>query len=37
VKKAMAERGLQVHAFVYDKMQNRCVRLVKSEIVNGTK
>jgi hypothetical protein len=37
VKKAMAERGLQVHAFVYDKMQNRCVRLVESEIVNGMK
>ena len=37
VKKAMAERGLQVHAFVYDKMQNRCVRLAESEIVSGMK
>ena len=37
VKKAIAERGLQVHAFVYDKIQNRCVRLVESEIVNGMK
>ncbi|KAE9377448.1 carbonic anhydrase [Stipitochalara longipes BDJ] len=37
VKKAISNRGLQVHAFVYDKAQNRCVRLVESEIVNGTK
>jgi carbonic anhydrase len=37
VKKAMAERGLQVHAFVYDKIRNRCVRLVEPEMVNGMK
>lgn len=37
VEKAMNERGLQIHAFVYDKVQNRCVRLVESKMVNGTK
>jgi carbonic anhydrase len=37
VKKAMSERGLQVHAFVYDKIQNRSVRLVESDRVNGNK
>jgi carbonic anhydrase len=31
VTKAITERGLQIHAFVYDKTQNRCVRLVESE------
>ena len=35
VKKAISSRGLQVHAFVYDKAQNRCVRLVETEMVNG--
>ncbi len=34
VQKAIQERGLQIHAFVYDKVTNTCVRLVegKSEI-----
>jgi carbonic anhydrase len=37
VKKAASERGLQTHAFVYDKAQNRCVRLVEAAVINGTK
>jgi carbonic anhydrase len=37
VKKAMSERGLQIHAFVYDNRQNRCVRLLEADGVNGTK
>jgi carbonic anhydrase len=37
VKQAISERGLQIHAFVYDKMQNQCVRLVESRMINGTK
>jgi carbonic anhydrase len=37
VKKAMNERGLQIHAFVYDKRENRCVRLIEAEGVNGAK
>jgi carbonic anhydrase len=37
VEKAMNERDLQIHAFVYDKVQNRCVRLVESKMVNGTR
>ena len=36
VKKAISNRGLQVHAFVYDKAQNRCVSLVETK-VNGTR
>jgi len=36
VKKAMSERGLQIHAFVYDKEKNGCVRLVESGKTNGT-
>ena len=28
VKDAMATRGLQIHAFVYDKEKTRCLRLV---------
>jgi carbonic anhydrase len=37
VKKAIEERGLQVHAFVYEKEGNECVRLVESgrETVNN--
>lgn len=37
VKKAISDRGLQIHAFVYDKVENRCIRLVESKMVNGTK
>ncbi len=37
VKKAISGRGLQVHAFVYDKARNQCVRLVELDMVNGTK
>lgn len=36
VQKAVSERGLQIHAFVYDKIQNQCVRLVESKMTNGT-
>jgi len=37
VKRAIEERGLQVHAFVYEKEGNECVRLVESgkETVNN--
>jgi len=39
VKQAIDERGLQVHAFVYDKEENRCLRLVETVEggVNGCK
>jgi carbonic anhydrase len=30
VKDAIDERGLQIHAFVYDKEENRCLRLVET-------
>lgn len=29
VQKAIEERGLQIHPFVYDKETNRCVELVE--------
>lgn len=29
VAKAMADRGLEVHAFVFDKEKEACVRLVE--------
>jgi carbonic anhydrase len=35
VVKAIKERGLQIHAFVYDKEKNECVRLVESKMTNG--
>lgn len=38
VKEAVLERGLQTHAFVYDKGNNTCVRLVENpqlDAVNG--
>jgi carbonic anhydrase len=35
VLKAIKERGLQIHAFVYDKEKNECVRLVESKAING--
>jgi carbonic anhydrase len=31
VKKAMKDRGLQIHAFVFDRLTERCVRLVGAE------
>jgi carbonic anhydrase len=31
VRRAIKERGLQIHAFVYDKEKNACVRLVEIE------
>jgi carbonic anhydrase len=31
VKKAIEERGLQIHPFVYDKDKNTCFRLVERE------
>lgn len=31
MKAAIEERGLQVHAFVYDKDSNACMRLVEDE------
>ncbi|KAK0106788.1 hypothetical protein ONS95_003513 [Cadophora gregata] len=34
VKKAIEERGLQIHAFVYDKAKNACVRLVEEQEEN---
>jgi len=34
VKKAIEERGLQIHAFVYDKAKNACVRLVEEKEEN---
>ena len=35
VNKCMSEKGLQIHAFVYDKEKNGCVRLVESGKTNG--
>lgn len=34
VQKAIQERGLQIHAFVYDKAKNACVRLVEEKEKN---
>jgi carbonic anhydrase len=31
VKAAIRERGLQIHAFVYGRQRNACVRLVEKE------
>ncbi len=31
VRKAMSEKGLQIHAFVYDKQSDTCFRLVEEE------
>jgi carbonic anhydrase len=39
VAKAIAERGLKVHAFVFDKEEEACVRLVEEggEATGGAK
>ena len=29
VEKAVQDRGMQIHAFVYDKESNACMRLVE--------
>jgi carbonic anhydrase len=34
VREAIRERSLQIHAFVYDKEKNECVRLVESKTTN---
>jgi carbonic anhydrase len=34
VEKAVGERGLQIHAFVYDKGRNGCVRLIEESSEN---
>jgi carbonic anhydrase len=31
VRKAIEERGLQIHPFVYDKDTNQCVKLVERD------
>jgi len=35
VKKAMQERGLQIHAFCYDRETNRCSELVERDDIPG--
>jgi carbonic anhydrase len=31
VKAAIEERGVQIHAFVFDKVEGRCVQLIEGE------
>jgi carbonic anhydrase len=35
VRKAMQERGLQVHAFCYDKETNKCSKMVEIDNVSA--